>query len=67
MIWIGLIIFIIIGIFYSRNSIFVERRFYRRYSRWNIDQIDYLNEADIEQQKKLDGDRMRSTKNVSKK
>ena len=56
MIWAGLIVFIVAGIFYTRNSIFVERRFNHRYSEWNIDQIDYLNEVGMEKQKKLEDD-----------
>jgi len=67
MIWVGLIIFIVAGIFYTRNSIFVKRKFTRRYSKWNIDQIDYLNEAEIEQQKKIGRHRTRNIKNVLKK
>ena len=43
MIWAGIVIFIIIGIFYTRTSIFVEPKCNRRPSEWNIDEIDSLN------------------------
>ncbi len=43
MIWVGVITVVIVGIFYTRTSIFVERKSKRRYSKWNIDQIDSLN------------------------
>jgi hypothetical protein len=43
MIWIGVIIFIIIGIFYSRISFFVEHKSDSEFSVRDIDQMDSLN------------------------
>jgi hypothetical protein len=43
MIWVGVIIFIIIGIFYVRNSVFVEHNSDRDFSDENIDQMGSKN------------------------